>query len=77
MTYEIIGIEHGDVLYRTSDRDDAVERLCAYVQTHEAAQPGIERQVALVELDDEETRRGGFLTYEELAAEHAPRAAHA
>jgi hypothetical protein len=76
VTYEIISIENGDVLSRVSDGDTAAEAFISYVETHRPAQPGIEQRVALIEIGDDEERRGEFLMYEDLVERVRP-AAHA
>lgn len=73
MSYEIIAIENGDVLDRLSDRDEAAEALCSYVESHRASVPGVEDRVGLLELDDSDEPTGRIAMYSDLVR----RAAHA
>ena len=69
MTYEIITVENGDVLHRTTDREEAIRGLIGYVEQHRVSRPGIESEVALVEFGDDDRRQNGLVTYEQLAEE--------
>lgn len=74
VAYEIISIENGDVLRRLDDRDEAVDVLVTYVEAHRPSHPGIEKQVAMIELDEDEQRRSVEM-YEDLVR-RASAAAH-
>ena len=67
MTYEIITVENGDVLYRTADREEAVRGLIGYVEQHRVSRPGVESEVALIEFGDDDSRQNGPVMYEQLA----------
>jgi hypothetical protein len=66
VTYEIIAVENGDVLYETADFDEAARGLVGYVEQNRVSRPGIEREVAVIELDDDHRPTGGGVSYEEL-----------
>jgi hypothetical protein len=66
VSYEIISIENGDVLSRLQDRDAAIHALITYVEANQPEHPGIEQQVAIVEVG-EDNERHELLTYAELA----------
>jgi hypothetical protein len=53
-------------MQRFSDYAEAARSLVAYVEQHRLGHPGIENQVALIELDEDERRTRGFLLYEDL-----------
>jgi hypothetical protein len=74
MTYEIIAVENGDVLYRTGDLDEAARGLVGYVEQNRVSRPGIEREVALIEFDEGHRRTGPAVSYEQLKGEelHSP-----
>ena len=67
MTYEIITVENGDVLYRTADREEGhlrTHRLCRAAP----GEPAWNRErIALVEFGDDDRRQNSLVTYEQLA----------
>lgn len=64
--YELISVENGDVLFGHDDRELAVGNLLEYVDTHRTFYPGLEEQVALIELDEHGRQVGETLFYAQL-----------
>jgi ATP-dependent protease HslVU (ClpYQ) peptidase subunit len=64
MVYELITIENGDILQTFDGLEEAAASLRDYIERHCATNPGIDQQVAVVELADDGRTRHGLLRYE-------------